>query len=424
MLALYNLILWILLPGVRVVALFNPKLRRALDGRKTLLEDTREHYRRSNIRGSRILIHSASFGELEQAKPVIAAIKKQYPDAHIHLTFFSPSGYENVIGKYPEADFISYAPIDIRKYCAKFLEIIKPDLALFTRYDVWPNMASELKRRNVPSVLFAATVSEGSGRTIPLYKNVFRSLTRILTISNDDKKRFEELGVNPQNVIVAGDTRFDQVSDRRATLEQVGENPLPTKIRSSLEAKGTLVFVVGSGWKSDEAVYLDTIKHSIARGDNILTIIAPHEPTEEYVRALLAIFPGKAIRFSRIDEWIDEPVIVVDSIGKLFGLYQCADLAMIGGGFGAGLHNILEAAVWGIPTIVGPKHNMSREVQQLIDRLAAFEVSNKREFDFAFWRLVESDDLRNTSGEEASHFVEEHRGATERIMEEIRSLLL
>ncbi len=427
MLALYNVLITLLLPVVRFIALFNPKLRRAFLGRKTLLEDTRNHYKHAKIIGHRILIHAASFGELEQAKPVIAEIKKRFPNAHIHLTFFSPSGYENVIGKYPDADFISYAPIDRQSEVASFLDNAKPDLALFTRYDVWPNMAEELKRRKIPSILFAATASERSGRTLPvvstLYKNVFRSLTKILTISDEDKMRFEKVGVDSNNVIVAGDTRFDQVLMRRDALAQAGEQLLPERIRASVTEQGTLILVIGSSWESDEAIYADTLKKSVERGDNILTVIAPHEPTEQHVRAVLALFPGKAIRFSEIGEWQEEPVIIVDSIGKLFSFYRCADVAMIGGGFGAGLHNILEAAVWGIPTIVGPKHKKSREVQELIDRLAAFEVTSKAEFDFAFWRLVQSEDLRRSAGEKASHFVEENQGATERIVEEIAPLL-
>ncbi len=428
MFAIYNLLFSILLPGIRFASLFNFKLRRAVDGRKNLIEIASEYYTHAKISGPRILVHAASYGELEQAKPVIVAIKERYPSAHIHLTFFSPSGYENVIGKYSDAGFISYAPIDRRKDVASFLDIAKPDLTLFARYDVWPNMAAVLKKRNIPSVLFAATASERSGRTLPvirsLYRNVFRSVSKILTISGDDKRRFEQFGVNPEQVSVAGDTRFDQVLARRAVVTDGKEELLAERIRVHIAERETLVFIVGSSWNTDEAIYTDTLKESIARNDNILSIIAPHDPTEEHVRALLASFPGKAIRYSKLEEWNQEPIIVVDSIGKLFGLYRYADVAMIGGGLGAGLHNILEAAVWGIPTVVGPKHHKSREVQQLIDCFASFEVASKNEFEFAFWQLVQSRDLRQSAGEHASKYVEENRGATERIMEEIAPLLL
>lgn len=423
MFALYNLLLPLLIFGVRIASLFDPKIRRGLAGRKNLLEDTREHYAQANIRGSRILIHVASFGELEQAKPVITALKAKDPNAHVHLTFFSPSGYENVIGKYEDADFISYAPTDTQKNVSRFLDAVTPQLALFTRYDVWPNMARELKRRKIPSILFTATAAESSTRKLPIvrsfYRDTFRSLSKILTVSQEDKSQFESFGVDPRKIVVDGDTRFDQVLARRSMIEQSSEHSLPERIRASVEERGTLVFVVGSAWPSDEAIYLQTLSTSIERTDNILTIIAPHETDETHIQELLAKFSGNSIRYSRIDEWAGEPVIIVDGIGKLFGLYRYADIAMIGGGFGAGLHNLLEAAVWGISAIVGPKHQKSREVGELIDRLAAFEVTTTREFDFVFWRLAESEDLRKSSGEEAARFIQEHRGATERILSEL-----
>jgi 3-deoxy-D-manno-octulosonic-acid transferase len=427
MLTLYSYFLTLAFPVIRIVSIFNSKLRRGLDGRKKLIEQARNHYGRTKINGPRIVIHVASFGELEQAKPVIAAMKERHPTAHIHLTFFSPSGYENAVGKYADADFISYAPLDVRSHVSQFLDIVNPDLALFARYDVWPNMAAALRERNVPSILFTATASEKSGRMLPmvrnLYGNIFRSLAKILVISDEDKSRFETYGVDAEKVIVAGDTRFDQVLARRLALEKSEEHQLSEHIRASVVERGTLVFVVGSSWESDEAIYLDTLKKSIERKDNILTIIAPHEPSEERIRKLIAQLPGNAIRYSAIDEWNAEPIIIVDSIGKLFGLYRYADVAMIGGGFGAGLHNILEAAVWGVPAIVGPRHEKSREVQQLIDRLAAFEVSTKREFDFAFWQLAQSEGLRQSTGEQASRFVQENLGATERIMQELLTFL-
>ena len=423
MLALYNFLLPLLVAGVRLASWFNPKIRRGLAGRKRLLNETRKHYQQANIRGLRVLIHVASFGELEQAKPVISAIKAKHPDAHVHLTFFSPSGYENAIGKYDEANFISYAPLDTRESVSQFLDEVKPQLALFTRYDVWPNMARELRRKQISSILFDATAAESFVRELPIartfYRNIFRSLSKILTVSGEDKSRFEAIGVDSQNIIITGDTRFDQVSARRSALEKSGAHFLPERIRANVSERGALVFIVGSSWPDDEAIFVETIRQSIERKDNILTIIASHETEDARIDALLATFPGHAIRLSALDKWDGEPVIVVDGIGKLFGLYRYADVAMIGGGFSAGLHNILEAAVWGIPAIVGPKHQKSREVRELIDRLAAFEVKTRREFEFVFWRLAESEDLRKSSGEQGTRFVEEHRGATERIMSKL-----
>ncbi|MFI5202773.1 MAG: 3-deoxy-D-manno-octulosonic acid transferase, partial [Candidatus Kapaibacterium sp.] len=305
MLALYNFLLPLLIAGVRLASLFDPKIRRGLAGRKRLLEETRKHYQQANIRGVRVLIHVASFGELEQAKPVIAAIKTKHPDAHIHLTFFSPSGYENAADKYDDADFLSYAPLDTRGCVSQFLEEVKPQLALFTRYDVWPNMARELKRREVESLLFAATAAESFVRKLPIvrtfYRNIFRSLSKILTVSDEDKSRFEAIGIDPENIIVAGDTRFDQVLARRAALENSGVQFLPERIRTSVEERGTLVFIIGSSWPSDEAMFVETIRQSIERKDNILTIIAPHETEDAHIESLLAKFPDNAIRFSALE---------------------------------------------------------------------------------------------------------------------------
>ncbi len=423
MIAIYNVLLPFLLFGARLAAIFNPKIRRGLAGRKSLLEEIRTHYASTTIQGLRILIHVASFGELEQAKPVISALKARNPAAHIHLTFFSPSGYENAIGKYMDPDLITYAPLDMRSVVSRFLNMVKPDLVLFTRYDVWPNMARELNRRNITAILFTATAAEGVLRKIPIfggfYRDTFRSLTKILAVSDEDRERFLAMGLEPDKVEVAGDTRFDQVLARRNAINASGEQVLPKMTRDKIAELGTLVLVVGSSWPSDEALYFPALKESVERNDNILTIVAPHETGEERVRKLLAEFPGNALRLSSIEEWAGEPVIVVDSIGKLFGLYRYADVAMIGGGFGAGLHNILEAAVWGVPTIVGPRHEKSREVATLIDRIAAFEIKTTREFDFVFWRLAKSEDLRETAGAQATHFVEENTGATARIIHDL-----
>ncbi|MDP4200153.1 MAG: glycosyltransferase N-terminal domain-containing protein [Bacteroidota bacterium] len=420
MLALYNLFLPLLLALARIAGIFSQKLRRGLSGRNGLIEHVRSHYAAAQIHGSRIIIHVASYGELEQAKPVIAAIRKQYPYVHIHLTFFSPSGYENVIGKYMEVDYISYSPLDIRSEVSTFLNAVQPDLALFARYDVWPNMAMELSLRNIPTILFAATAAEESRRMMPLvrslHKAVYNALTKILVITEADQARFSALGVDSQKLAVVGDTRFDQVIARRqASVPAL----LPAKLRESIEDNGTLVFILGSAWPADEAVVHATIRSSLDRGDNILWIIAPHEPDAEHIQPLFETYRSKAIRLSTIESWSGEPIIIVDSIGKLFGLYQYADIAMIGGGFSAGLHNVLEAAVWGAATIVGPKHQKSSEVQMMIDRLAAFEVSTPREFEFVFWRMVNDDDLRISTGAKACAFVEEGQGATKRILEAI-----
>jgi 3-deoxy-D-manno-octulosonic-acid transferase len=425
LLALYNLLLPILAVLVRGAAVFDSKIRRGLRGRSGLSGQVRAYYSAAAISGPRILIHVASFGELEQAKPVISALRERYPEAHIHLTFFSPSGYENAAGKYREPDFITYSPFDRPAEVRAFLDAARPDIALFTRYDVWPNMAAGLAERAIPSILFAATAAPASRRALPLvrslHRTVYNSLTKILAISEADRTRFEALGIDSGRIEVVGDTRFDQVVARKAASVQ--KHLLPEKMRSQLDARGTLVFVLGSAWPADEAIVEATVRRAIERSDNILWIIVPHEPDAEHIAKLLSAYPRKTIKLSHIDNWSGEPVVIVDSIGKLFGLYQYADIAMIGGGFSAGLHNALEAAVWDAAVIVGPRHQKSCEVQAMIDRLAAFEVKSAREFEFVFERLLSDDDLRSSTGAKARAFVEEGQGATARILDAISELM-
>ncbi len=415
-----------LLAAARVMAWFNPKVARGLAGRRAATVELRDHYSKPAIGNPRLLCHVASYGELEQAKPVISELRRSYPNIHIHLTFFSPSGYENVVGKYEEVDVISYLPLDLRADVSSFLDLTKPDLVLFARYDVWPNFAAELARRKTPTILFSATASNSSRRMLPLVSGLLRrtysGLTKLLTISEADKAVFTRMGVPAEKIAAAGDTRFDQVVTRKERVARA-EGVLPDGIVTDLQEKGTLVFVMGSAWPEDEAIIRASIQQSIERGDNILAIVVPHEPTDANVRDLLADYPQKAIRFSELSNYQRQPIIIVDSIGKLFGLYRYADIAMIGGGFGAGVHNVLEASVWGVPVIVGPNHRKSQEVQRLIDSLAAFEVGNAKEFDFAFWQLVVSEDLRSGTGEKGQRFVEAQCGATHRIMNEITSVL-
>ena len=188
-------------------------------------------------------------------------------------------------------------------------------------------------------------------------------------------------------------------------------------MRSPIPA--TFVFVAGSTWPADEAVLKSVLKKSLARKDNILTIVVPHEPSAKRVSSLLDAFASDAIALSQSEQYRGEKVIVVDSIGKLFGLYREADAAYVGGGFSAGVHNVIEPAVWCKPVIFGPKHSRSQEVQQLADCLAGFEIANSRELEFVLWRFLSDEDFRNQAGSNAEQFVKQGSGATARIVKEI-----
>jgi 3-deoxy-D-manno-octulosonic-acid transferase len=417
MIRLYNLALPALKMLARLAGLFNAKVRSGLRGRRELMQQLRPHY--TSLTGSpRIIVHSASFGELEQAKPVIAALRQKYPKAHLHVTFFSPSGYENAVGKLCGVDVVSYLPEDTAHDIRAFLDLVRPDLVLFARYDVWPNLARELDRRQIPSIVFSATAAVGSrrmtGLTRSLHRTVYRCVSRILAVTESDAQAFRELGVDPDRIDVAGDTRFDQVLARQQATDP--STILPAIVAKRIEERGTLVFVVGSSWSGDEKTIAPMLRLALERRDNILTIIVPHEPSDAHVNALLKAYGNQAIRFSKLAAYNREPIIVVDSIGKLFGLYGIADIAMVGGGFGTGVHNVLEAAVWCAPVIFGPKHERSVEARELIDRTAGFEVAGHREFDFVFWRLANDAELREEAGRAAERYVRERTGATEKVV--------
>jgi 3-deoxy-D-manno-octulosonic-acid transferase len=247
-------------------------------------------------------------------------------------------------------------------------------------------------------------------------------VSRILTVTESDAKAFRDLGVEAERVSVIGDTRFDQVISRRSQSGAT-DSPLPKALLDRIHERDTLVFVVGSSWDADERTIDRTLELILERTDNVLTLIVPHEPTDKHVGSLLLRYAHHAIRFSKLEEYNREPIVIVDSIGKLFGLYSIADIAMVGGGFGAGIHNVLEAAVWRVPVIFGPKHERSVEAEQLMERTAAFSVANDREFDFVFWKLAKDAELRDAAGAAAEKFVHEHAGATERVLRVSEALL-
>lgn len=424
MIRLYNLALPTLKLLARLAGLFNAKVRSGLRGRRSLLNELRPHYTPLPA-GPRIVIHSASFGELEQAKPIITALREQYPNAHLHVTFFSPSGYDNAKGKLSGVDVVSYLPEDTQHDVRAFLDLVQPDLMLFARYDVWPNLARELDRKRIPSIVFSATAAVGSrrmtGLTRPLHRTVYRCVSRILAVTESDAEAFRDLGVDADRIEVGGDTRFDQVLSRRQSTDL--STALPAAVARRIEERGTLVFVVGSSWPADEKVIAPMLRLALERRDNILTILVPHEPSEKHVKALLSSFGNQAICYSKLSSYNREPIIIVDSIGKLFGLYSVADIAMVGGGFGTAVHNVLEAAVWCVPVIFGPHHERSVEAREVMDRTAGFEVNNSREFDFVFWRLAKDAELREEAGRAAESYVRERAGATAKVVAVCHELL-
>lgn len=405
-----------------IAAFFNKKIRAGIEGRKGLLDELRTHYQSISPSRSRVLVHVSSYGELEQAKPVIEAIRAEFPGSHIHLSFFSPSGYLNTVNKYPAADLITYLPFDTKENVRRFLDIAKPDLVLFARYDVWHNLAREIKKRNIASLLFSATFSVSLAKRLPILRNIqrttYNSLTRVFCVSETDKKSFELYGVDKGVISVAGDTRYDQVIKRRAAISERLQS-ISANLESALASDGAFVIVAGSTWESDESVIGSACEELVTNNHNVYLVIAPHEVGQSRIVQLLQIFKGA----TRLSSFNGERAIIVDSIGKLFQLYRYASVAYVGGGFGHGLHNVLEPAAWGVPVVVGPKHDRSQEVALLLESGAAFEVADSNSFAAILQQLFSNDQARKEMGQRAKVFVDERQGACNEIISIVKKIL-
>ncbi len=417
----YNiLVIPVLFVSLNILGLFNSKVRRGLRGRKRIFENIVIDSATLDKSKKLIWFHSSSLGEFEQAKPIIEELK-QHNDVNILVTFFSPSGYENS-RKYPYADLVSYIPFDTVAKAQNFLEIVKPDLAVIMRYDIWPNHISAMKKMSIPSFLVDATMKENSPRKIPLIKsfheNLFNDITRILTVSESDSKGFKEFGCTEQQLKVVGDTRFDRVHQKSLKAKE-------SRLIKDEILKDKKVIVAGSTWSQDEEVLLPAFVKLTKYVDNLLLVIAPHEPTLLHIENIENEFfkYAKTIRFSHLHNYKDEKVIIVDSIGILMTLYSYADIAFVGGGFKTNVHNVLEAAVYGVPVLSGPKIENSQEAGELVRRGGGILVKDKKDIYRNLRYLFSDENLRKSKAEISFNYVKESLGATKKILEEINKII-
>ncbi len=402
--------LWLV---IHLLGLVKRKVRRGIRGRRRLFALLESQVARNLSSGTRVWFHASSLGEFEQAKPIIAELKRRRPPVRVIVTFFSPSGYEHS-RRYPLADVVSYLPFDTPRNARRFLDLTTPDCAVIIRYDVWPNHVWELRRRGIPILIANATMRMTSRRLLPLVRqfhvHVYDAINNILTVSPNDAEAFALFNLHTPVVEPIGDTRYDQVSIRSVEAKKrhlIAESILHNK----------KVIVAGSSWPEDEAVLLPALRKLRESDPNLLFIIAPHEPTLEHLEELEADLQGIAnIRFSALNDYCGEPVIIVDSIGILMALYRYAHVAYIGGGFKQNVHNVLEAAVYGIPVVYGPRHKNSQEAVTLAQRGGGFVVENAAALHETLRLLISNDQLRMQAGSAAGEFVRQNVGATERFL--------
>lgn len=396
---------------------FNKKIRRGIEGRTDLfprLQAAAEPLTGRN----RIWFHASSLGEFEQAKPIIAEIKEQYPDTEIITTFFSPSGLDNS-KNYKLASIISYIPFDTKKNADQFIAMVKPTAAIILRYDVWPNMIWSLSRHAVPTIIVNATMKTTSNRLIwgakHFHQLLYNNFRYILTVSESDRKAFSLFGTTQPVIAAIGDTRFDQVKKR-------SDDAKVKHILNDAVTSGRKVFIVGQSWGEDEEVILPVLYKIQEQEPSLLTIIVPHEPTIKHLDELENALEGNvtSIRFSEMNNYQNEQVILIDSIGILVALYKYAQVAYVGGSFRQGIHNVLEPAVFGLPVIFGPRHTNSQEAVALMKRGGAFVAQDEKDLYRLLRTLLHDSARREQAGNISRSFVEENCGATGRFMEFIQ----
>jgi 3-deoxy-D-manno-octulosonic-acid transferase len=403
---LYNIGIHILTAVAYLFAPFSSRVALWVKGQKDWAGKIKEKI----MPGDRtVWIHCASLGEFEQGRPVLEAIRKEIPGLKIVLTFFSPSGYE-VRKNYSLADCIIYLPADTPGNSLKFIDLVRPEFVIFVKYEFWNNYISLLYDKNIPVYLISAIFRPGQ-HFFKWYGSFFREiLKKFRIIFVQDTRSLDLLtGIGAGNVLVAGDTRFDRVIQLTGTAREI---PQIEKFRGNER-----LFLAGSSWKNDEEIISQYINNF---PDKMKWVFAPHEIDEANIDRLLKLFKVSVVRFSQFNEASpDARVLIMDNIGMLSSAYKYAYISAIGGGFGKGIHNILEPACWGIPVMFGPRYTRFREAVELKAAGGAKSFVAYADFEQILTGWLSDPELYATSARIAGDFVKQHVGATAIILREI-----
>ena len=404
MLLLYRFGLSIFYILMKFASLWHPKAKLWVNGRQNWEKELRKKVGKIE---SSVWFHFASLGEFEQGRPVLEALKKAEPETNIIISFFSPSGYE-IHKNYPLALAVCYLPLDTTNNATTFIEIIKPKYAVFTKYEYWFYFFRTLHQKHIPLYLISGIFRKNQA-FFKWYGGFYRQMLSFITyffVQNEESKTLlNSLGIN--QVAVSGDTRFDRVAENAKNKIELKE----------IEAfcGSSKVLVAGSTWPADE----ELLNSIIERYTNWKFIIAPHEIAEASLQRLEEQLLGKTIRYSNLEvhKLTVPQVLIIDNIGLLSSLYAFGTIAYIGGGFGKGIHNTLEAAAFGLPVIFGPNYQKFQEAKDLIELKAGFSISNQAELNDCF-KLLQAD-TENSAGAKAKAYVDSHTGATVQILEKI-----
>jgi 3-deoxy-D-manno-octulosonic-acid transferase len=410
MVVLYNLSIQLLKFGIRVAGFFHPKAKAFVTGRRGVFEKLNKKFAHNT--SPVVWVHCASLGEFEQARPLIEAVKDEYPPFKVLLTFFSPSGYE-IRKNYPFADEVAYLPIDTHSNAERFISIVKPAIAIFVKYEFWYHYSKILKTKNIPALSTSSIFRKdqmffkGVGN---FYRKILQNFTHFFVQNTESLKLLQAIGIT--NVTISGDTRFDRVHQIVQKAEAI---PVAEKFKGDDH-----VFVIGSSWEEDLEVLIPFINEN-----KLKFIVAPHEISEQSIVSLENSLQVKSVRYSEAaDKDLEQySVLIIDNIGLLSRLYRYGEFAFIGGAYGKGLHNILEAACYGVPIFFGNKNYLKfQEAVDLINRGGAFEIKDYADLKAKYEMLNEPSSFL-LACDVTRQYVEENLGATEKIMSFCRPLL-
>lgn len=407
---IYNIGIGLYGTAVKIVSLKNAKARKMIVGHTETFNKLKENI---SPEDRPVWIHASSLGEFEQGRPMIEMIKRAYPNKKIVLTFFSPSGYE-VRKNYDGVDVVVYLPFDTPRNAKKFVNIINPCMAIFIKYEFWGNYLQNLRRKGIPTFLISSIFRETQsffkwyGYT---FKKMLDCYTQIFVQNNESEQLLKSIG--RENVEVMGDTRFDRVTDILTAAKSF------PNIKAFGEKKPTII--IGSSWGPDEDIVIEYFNTH----DDWNLIIAPHVINSSRIAEIKGKIKRPVICLSETkkDEEIKTDCLILDCFGILSSCYRYAHVAYIGGGHGAGIHNINEAAVYGMPVIFGPNHHKFKEAHDLLDLGGAFVVNNPQEFDVVMSKFVEDPQYLKKSSDISHDYIQRNLGATKKIFDRIKKYL-
>lgn len=418
---IYNIVIYFVLWGIAIASLFNEKVRKMWRGEREAFKILKQ---KVDPNAKYIWFHAASLGEFEQGRPLMERIRKDYPQYKILLTFYSPSGYE-VRKNYEGADIICYMPVDTRLNAIRFLRLVRPVMAFFIKYEFWSNFLHILKHRNIPTYSVSSIFREDQvffkwyGRS---YAGVLKCFTRFFVQNEESKQLLKGIGITAVDVV--GDTRFDRVLQIKEAAKHL---PICEAFRTGVASSQSAdvphhdfkVFVAGSSWPPDENVFIPFFnEHKDWR-----LLIAPHVIAEEHLKLILSLIKDKkVVRYTQTtpEEAAEADVLIIDCFGLLSSMYNYGDVAYIGGGFGVGIHNTLEAAVWNMPVIFGPNNKKFQEAQGLLKSGGGFEINTYEDFSGLMSSLMNDEAFLKQAGDKAGTFVAHLAGATDKVLASVK----